>query len=357
MGSGPPCRFEAYDGQPHPTPFGRHPPVRGGNRSFPGTGKVDRPKAETDGVGPALPLRGLRRSAPPDALRAPPSRSGREIDPSPDRGRWIGRRPRRMGSGPPCRVEAYDAQPHPTPFGRHPPLREGKSILPRTGEGGSAEGRDGWGRARLAASRLTKRSPTRRPSGATLPFGKGNRSFPGTGKVDRPKAETDGVGPALPRRGLRRSAPPDALRRHPPVRGGRATRNANPRCPRCRNPPLLVHPSAPDRDGRVHAVTPESAGWTYVGFEAYDLADGGSLARETGDREVCLVLIAGRAHLTAGDEDFGVIGQRSSVFEGLPWSVYVPARSRYSVTAEGACEVAVCSAPAKGQRPRPPHRA
>ncbi len=36
--------------------------------------------------------------------------------------------------------------------------------------------------------------------------------------------------------------------------------------------PLLVHPSVPDREGRVHAVTPESAGWTYVGFEAFDLA-------------------------------------------------------------------------------------
>ena len=113
---------------------------------------------------------------------------------------------------------------------------------------------------------------------------------------------------------------------------------------------LLVHPSAPDSDGRVHAVTPESAGWTYVGFEAYDLASGGSVARETDDREVCLVLISGRARVTAGEQDFGVIGQRSSVFEGLPWSVYVPARSRYRVTAEGACELAVCSAPATGQR-------
>ena len=114
---------------------------------------------------------------------------------------------------------------------------------------------------------------------------------------------------------------------------------------------LLVHPSAPDAEGRVHAVTPESASWTYVGFDVFDLAGEGTLARETGDREVCIVLVSGRARVMAGDHDFGVIGQRSSVFEGLPWSVYVPAGSHYRVIAEGACEIAVCSAPAKGQRP------
>ena len=38
--------------------------------------------------------------------------------------------------------------------------------------------------------------------------------------------------------------------------------------------PLLVHPSAPDVDGRILAVTPESAGWTYIGFEVYDLPPG-----------------------------------------------------------------------------------
>ena len=43
-------------------------------------------------------------------------------------------------------------------------------------------------------------------------------------------------------------------------------------------PNLLVKPSAPDKDGRVHAVTPASAGWTYVGFEVYRL-DAGQVGR------------------------------------------------------------------------------
>ena len=114
---------------------------------------------------------------------------------------------------------------------------------------------------------------------------------------------------------------------------------------------LLVHLSAPDAEGRVHHVTPASAAWTHVGFDAHDLPAGGRIDRDTGDREVCIVMIAGRARVSAGDRDFGVIGERASVFEGPPWSVYVPAHARFTVEAEGPCEVALCSAPGTGARP------
>ncbi|MGI3903432.1 MAG: 5-deoxy-glucuronate isomerase [Janthinobacterium lividum] len=115
--------------------------------------------------------------------------------------------------------------------------------------------------------------------------------------------------------------------------------------------PLLVRPSAPDADGRIHAVTPESAGWTYVGFEVYDLAPGQRLARETGGQEVCVVLMSGTARAGVGGQDFGIIGGRRSVFEGPAWSLYAPAHSSFAVVAEGACEIAVCRAPGTGKLP------
>lgn len=116
---------------------------------------------------------------------------------------------------------------------------------------------------------------------------------------------------------------------------------------------LLVKPSAPDQDGRIHHVTPESAGWGHVGFEVYRLADGQVLARETGHREVCVVLLSGKAAAIAAGTDFGVIGGRSSPFEPEPWSLYVPAGLRFAVTAQGPCELAICSAPGKpGSAPR-----
>ena len=116
-------------------------------------------------------------------------------------------------------------------------------------------------------------------------------------------------------------------------------------------PNLLVRPTAPDRDGRIHAISPASAGWTYVGFEVFRLASGQALRQATGDREACLVMLAGRARVSAGPEDFGVIGGRASPFEPDPWSFYVPARSEWSLVAEGACEVALCTSPAEGRLP------
>ena len=49
---------------------------------------------------------------------------------------------------------------------------------------------------------------------------------------------------------------------------------------------LLVKPRG--ISGKVHAITPASAGWTYVGFALYRLAAGESASEVTGDREVIL---------------------------------------------------------------------
>ena len=94
--------------------------------------------------------------------------------------------------------------------------------------------------------------------------------------------------------------------------------------------PLLVHPSKPDADGRIHAITPDSAGWTYVGFEVYDLPAGATLKPRHG-RPARSASSCCRAapRSAAGGQEFGTIGERASVFDGLPWSVYVPAGSSW----------------------------
>jgi 5-deoxy-glucuronate isomerase len=92
-------------------------------------------------------------------------------------------------------------------------------------------------------------------------------------------------------------------------------------------------------------VTPASAGWSYVGFDLYELRPGEEAAAETGDREVCLVLIAGRASIIAGDKDFGVVGERLSPFNGKPHSIYVPGGGHWKVKAQGNLTLAICPAP------------
>lgn len=109
---------------------------------------------------------------------------------------------------------------------------------------------------------------------------------------------------------------------------------------------LRVRPSG--INGRIHHITPERAQWSFVGFDVHRLGTGESVGADTHDREVCLVLVAGRAKAKAAAQDFGEIGERMSPFGGKPWSIYVPARSSWQVTATTDLELAVGSAPGGG---------
>jgi 5-deoxy-glucuronate isomerase len=113
---------------------------------------------------------------------------------------------------------------------------------------------------------------------------------------------------------------------------------------------LLVRPHAPDAAGRVLSITPENAGWFYVGFDVYRLASGKKITGGDPVREVCLVIVSGSAAISAGAESFGQVGERSSPFDGLPASVYVPAGLEWSAEACSDAEIAVCSAPGKPGR-------
>jgi 5-deoxy-glucuronate isomerase len=109
---------------------------------------------------------------------------------------------------------------------------------------------------------------------------------------------------------------------------------------------LLVKPQLPDPQGVTIDITPQSARWRYVGFRVLDLKDQQTHTGGEPERECCLVILSGRADIAAGSKHFDDIGQRLSVFDGLPTSVYIPAGLGYEIRANGACQVAVCSAPA-----------
>ena len=73
------------------------------------------------------------------------------------------------------------------------------------------------------------------------------------------------------------------------------------------------------RVGAWEQVTPESAGWRYLHFGVRK----GSFASETGDGEVALVPLGGRCRVEAEGEQWE-LGGRRSVFDGMPWALYLP---------------------------------
>lgn len=113
---------------------------------------------------------------------------------------------------------------------------------------------------------------------------------------------------------------------------------------------LLRRPEG--QSGRVHHLTPQGAGWGYVGFDLWRLTPGEVTEGATGDREVILVLVEGRVRVTGAGQDWGEMGGRMSVFERIPpHCLYLPGGSDWQAEATTDCTLAVCSAPAKGGHP------
>ena len=109
---------------------------------------------------------------------------------------------------------------------------------------------------------------------------------------------------------------------------------------------LLVKPADTQQ---VHAISPESAGWKYVGFGLYDLQAGQDLELRQAGRELCLVVLSGTTSVQVGEQHWTGVGGRSSVFdEQPPGVIYLSAGEKAVVSADTAVELAVCSAPGEG---------
>jgi len=69
---------------------------------------------------------------------------------------------------------------------------------------------------------------------------------------------------------------------------------------------------------KIHQITPESAGWRYVGFSLYALRAGDTAAEATGGREVILVVVEGKTRIRGAGRDWGTLGERTSSRKRLP---------------------------------------
>lgn len=104
--------------------------------------------------------------------------------------------------------------------------------------------------------------------------------------------------------------------------------------------------------GEVHRITPQSAGWRYVGFSLHRLRAGETALGATGDTEAILVMVEGKASIHAAGQDWGTLGDRMDVFERTPpHGLYVPNGQDWRAEATTDCTIAVCTAPGRGAHP------
>ncbi|SMO41765.1 5-deoxy-glucuronate isomerase [Melghirimyces algeriensis] len=95
----------------------------------------------------------------------------------------------------------------------------------------------------------------------------------------------------------------------------------------------------------VVQVTPQSAGWTYTGFEVYRLKEGECFSLDRPGLEQAVIVLEGTCHVSASGERFSSVGSRTSVFDNQsPEAVYCPPGAAIEVEAVTRTEVAVASA-------------
>ena len=97
------------------------------------------------------------------------------------------------------------------------------------------------------------------------------------------------------------------------------------------------------RAGEWNGVTPESAGWRLLSFRV----EQAPFVAESGEEELALVVLGGRCTVEAEGGRYE-LGGRASVFDGMPWALYLPRDTEYRV--EGEAEVAVCGARCETRR-------
>jgi 5-deoxy-glucuronate isomerase len=115
---------------------------------------------------------------------------------------------------------------------------------------------------------------------------------------------------------------------------------------------LLRRAVAPDtRSGQVHAVTPQAAGWRYVGFADHRLTSGMRLERPAAEVERAVIVLEGAATVTAGPHSWSSLGSRSGIFDGPPPPVLLLAPGlALVVEAETSATIIVAEAPAAAFR-------
>jgi 5-deoxy-glucuronate isomerase len=102
--------------------------------------------------------------------------------------------------------------------------------------------------------------------------------------------------------------------------------------------------------GELVGFSRDAVGWEWMSFAAHRLLPGDSWTCTHPGEETACVLLSGTCSLTL-DGKTQDIGQRKSVFDGLPYAVYVSPGAAAGFKAKTICEIAECHVPSTAKHP------
>src|SRR5947207_15605834 len=86
----------------------------------------------------------------------------------------------------------------------------------------------------------------------------------------------------------------------------------------------------------------ENFRYEYLSFEARKLAQGRKYEGDTGGNELAMVVLGGVCSVETPQGAWQRIGRRRTVFDGLPYTLYLPVSTSFSISADTESDLAFC---------------
>lgn len=95
----------------------------------------------------------------------------------------------------------------------------------------------------------------------------------------------------------------------------------------------------------------ENFGFDFLSFENRRLGAREKHAGDTGDNELAIVMLGGVCSVESTRGKWNSIGGRATVFDGMPFTLYLPVHTAFTVTTESGCDLAFCFSRAEEEYP------
>ena len=90
----------------------------------------------------------------------------------------------------------------------------------------------------------------------------------------------------------------------------------------------------PDSTSKIyHSVTPESAHWEYLSFEAREMELNETWEHDTEENEMVIVLLGGNFEVSSNHGNWKTVNGRKDVFSGVAHTLYLPRNSQFKLKA------------------------
>jgi 5-deoxy-glucuronate isomerase len=118
-----------------------------------------------------------------------------------------------------------------------------------------------------------------------------------------------------------------------------------------RRSPLLRTAIPRSGSGTIMDVPAASAGFVDLSFKVERLVPGDRYVHETGSNECCVVILSGTCDVSGTVGTWKDVGRRRTVFDGMPYAIYLPPGSSASIAATSGAEIALAWCPASRRYP------